>query len=61
MSVQRIKPGKASLVGGIAVAVAALVLWSAIAHELGSDTVPVLLVGVLVAVGIGAWIRVADL
>ena len=61
MSAQRIKPGKASLVGGIAVALAALVLWIAIAHELAADSVPVLLAGVLVAAGIGVWIRAADL
>ena len=61
MSAQRIKPGKASLIGGIAVAFAALVLWTAIAHQLAADSVPVLLVGLLVAVGVGTWIRAADL
>jgi hypothetical protein len=57
----RIKPGKASLIGGIAVGVAVLVLWAAIAHELAADTVPVLIAGVLLAAGIATWIRVADL
>ena len=57
----RVKTGKASLIGGIAVGVAVLVLWSAIAHELGADSVPVLGAGLLVAAGIAAWIRVADL
>lgn len=61
MSAQRIKPGKASLIGGIAVAFAALVLWTAIAHQAAADSVPVLVLGLLVAVGIGIWIRVADL
>ncbi|HET8996772.1 MAG TPA: hypothetical protein VFN42_08900 [Acetobacteraceae bacterium] len=61
MSTQRIKPGKASLIGGIAVAFAALVLWTAIAHDLAADSVPVLIAGVLVALGVGVWIRVADL
>lgn len=56
-----IKPGKASLVGGIAVGFASLVLWAAMAHELAADTVPVLTVGALVAVGIASWIRLADL
>jgi hypothetical protein len=56
-----IKPGKASLIGGIAVAVASLVLWVAVAHELGADTVPWLAAGVIVAAAIGTWIRVADL
>ena len=57
----RIKTGKASLVGGIAVGIAGFVLWAAIARELGADTVPWLLGGLVVAVGLGAWIRVADL
>ncbi len=61
MSAQRIKPNKASLIGGIAVAVAVLVLWSLIAHELAAASAPVLLAGVLVALGVGTWIRVADL
>lgn len=57
----RIKQGKASLVGGIAVGFASFVLWGAIAHELAADSVPVLIAGVLVAAGIATWIRVADL
>jgi hypothetical protein len=57
----RIKPGKASLIGGIAVGFAVLVLWTAIAHELARDSVPVLIAGLLVAAGIAAWIRMADL
>lgn len=61
MSAARSKSGKASLVGGVAVGIAALVLWSAIAHELAADSVPMLLLGALVAIGVGIWIRVADL
>jgi hypothetical protein len=57
----RIKQGKASLVGGIAVGVAVLVLWAAVAHELAADSVAIVAVGVLVAAGIATWIRVADL
>jgi ABC-type uncharacterized transport system permease subunit len=57
----RIKPGKASLIGGIAVGVAVCVLWAAVTHELAADSVPVLVAGVLVAAGIATWIRVADL
>jgi hypothetical protein len=56
-----IKTGRASLIGGIAVAVASFVLWFAISHELGADTTAVLILGLLVAGGIGTWIRVADL
>jgi lipopolysaccharide export LptBFGC system permease protein LptF len=61
MTVQRIKQGKASLVGGVAVGVAVLVLWTAVAHELAADTIPMIIAGVLVAGGVATWIRVADL
>jgi hypothetical protein len=57
----RIKQGKASLVGGIAVGVAVLVLWTAVAHELAVDGAVMIAVGVVVAAGIATWIRVADL
>jgi len=58
---QRIKQGKASLIGGIAVGFAVLVLWTAIAHELASESAAIVAIGVLVAAGVAAWIRVADL
>lgn len=58
---QRIKQGKASLVGGIAVGVAVLVLWTAVAHELAVDSIGIVVVGAFVAAGIATWIRVADL
>ena len=61
MTTQRIKQGKASLIGGIAVGVAVLVLWTGVAHELAADSAVVVSVGVLVAAGIAAWIRLADL
>ena len=57
----RIKPGKSSLIGGIAVGIAVLVLWAAIAHELAADGVVTVAIGVLVAAAIATWIRVADL
>jgi hypothetical protein len=57
----RIKPGRASLIGGMAVAAASFILWAAIAHEMKTDTAVVLVLGALVAGGIGTWIRVADL
>ena len=57
----RIKQGKASLIGGIAVGLAAFVLWAAIAHELAAGGAVVIAVGVLVAAGIAMWIRIADL
>jgi len=57
----RIKTGKASLIGGIAVGIASFVLWTAIARELGADSAPWLILGLLVSGGIATWIRVADL
>ena len=57
----RLKRGKASLIGGIAVAAASFVLWAGVVHELGSDTTVMLIVGLLAAAGIGLWIRMADL
>jgi hypothetical protein len=57
----RIKPARASLVGGIAVGIASFVLWAAITHELGGGGPGWLLAGALVSAGIGAWIRIADL
>jgi protein-S-isoprenylcysteine O-methyltransferase Ste14 len=57
----RVKTGKASLIGGIAVGIAVLVLWTAVAHELAADSVLVFGLGCLVAAGIATWIRVADL
>jgi protein-S-isoprenylcysteine O-methyltransferase Ste14 len=56
-----VKTGKASLIGGIAVAIAVLVLWTAVAHELSVDSLPMIGLGLLVAAGIGTWIRMADL
>ena len=56
-----LKKGRASLIGGIAVALASFLLWAAVAHELGVDTTATLIMGLLVAGGIGTWIRVADL
>jgi hypothetical protein len=57
----RIKSGKASLIGGIVVGLASFTLWAAIAHDAGADSLPWLLAGAVVAAGIAAWIRIADL
>ena len=56
-----VKQGKSSLIGGIAVGIAVLVLWTAIAHELAADGVVTVALGVLVAAAIATWIRLADL
>jgi hypothetical protein len=61
MTRARIKQGKASLIGGVAVGIAVLVLWVAIAHELAADGVVAMAAGVLVASGVAVWIRLADL
>jgi len=57
----KIKRGRASLIGGAAVGVCVLALWLGIEHELGVDGVGPSVLGVLVAIGVGGWIRVADL
>ena len=53
--------GKASLIGGIVVGIASLVLWVEVTHELGSDGMPILAAGILVAIAAGLWTRLADL
>ncbi len=57
----KIKTGKASLIGGIAVGIASMVLWVAVTRELGVAGGAVLALGVLVSIGVATWIRVADL
>lgn len=57
----RIKTGKASLIGGIAVGIASLVIWVGVTRELGFSGLPMLGLGVLVSAGVATWIRVADL
>ena len=57
----RIKTGKASLIGGIAVGIASMVLWVAVTRELGFSGALVLGLGLLISAGVATWIRVADL
>ena len=57
----RIKQGRASLIGGIAVGLAVLVLWTAIARDLAADSAGIIALGVLAAAGVATWIRRADL
>ncbi|MGH8115639.1 MAG: hypothetical protein ACREPS_11390 [Rhodanobacteraceae bacterium] len=57
----RIKRGRASLVGGVAVGVCVLALWLGIAHEVGLESLTAVVLGVLVAGVVGSWIRIADL
>ena len=56
-----ITTGKASLIGGIVVAIASLVLWLAVTRELGFHGPMVLGAGLLVAGAAGVWTRLADL
>ena len=53
--------GKASLIGGIVVGIASMVLWVAVTKELGFHGTLVLAMGVLVSVAAGIWTRLADL
>ncbi len=57
----RIKPGKASLIGGIAVGIASMVIWIAVTRELGLLGTPALAAGLLISTAVAAWIRIADL
>lgn len=57
----RLKPERASLIGGIVVGIATLVLWLAASGELGLHGLSVLGLGVLASVAAGTWTRLADL
>ena len=56
-----IKRSRASLIGGIAVAIGVFVLWWALARDLGAAGVAPLALGALVSALIGLWIWRADL
>jgi hypothetical protein len=53
----------ASLVGGIVIAVGCFVLWLLVASQLTQwpPSLPVAACGLAVALGVGCWIRLADL
>jgi hypothetical protein len=57
----RINPEKASLIGGIVVGIASMVLWVAVTRELGFGGAACLSVGLLVSIAVATWIRLADL
>ena len=57
----RVNPEKTSLVGGIVVGIASMVLWVAVTRELGFDGKGVLGIGLLVCAAVATWIRLADL
>jgi hypothetical protein len=53
--------GKASLIGGIVVAIATMVLWVAVTGELGFRGSVSLAIGMVVSAAAGLWTRLADL
>jgi len=61
MNAPRVTTGKASLIGGIVVAISTMVLWMAATHELGFHGAPVLIAGLVVSATTGIWTRLADL
>jgi hypothetical protein len=56
-----IKKSRASLVGGVAVGLGVLALWTALAVDLGVGGFSAIAPGVIVATLIGLWIWRADL
>jgi hypothetical protein len=56
-----ITTGKASLIGGVVVGIASMVLWLAVTRELGFHGMLSLGVGLLVSAAAGVWTRLADL
>jgi hypothetical protein len=57
----RVTQGKASLIGGIVVGIASMLLWMAVTRELGFDGSVTLGAGLLVSAALAVWIRLADL
>jgi hypothetical protein len=58
MAEAHVKRALPSLIGGIFTAIVAFVLWLLL---FGTGSVPLIALGALVATGLGAWIRLADL
>ena len=54
----RVKRALPSLIGGIFSAVVVFVLWLLL---FGTTSIPMTALGVIIAVALGAWIRLADL
>lgn len=57
----RLKRGRASLIGGFAVGLCILALWVGGMHELHETGLGASALGVLLAAGVAAWVRMADL
>jgi hypothetical protein len=60
---QPLKRNIASLVGGVVIAVGCFVLWVLVAGQLTRfpPSLPLIVSGLVVALAIGFWIRLADL
>ena len=57
----RIKKSRASFIGGIAVGIGVMVLWTAITRDLDVAGNGMLLLGIAVSLLVGLWIWRADL
>jgi hypothetical protein len=58
MAEVRVKRSMPSLIGGVFTSVVVFVLWLLL---FGTASTVIMAVGALVAIGLGAWIRLADL
>jgi len=58
MAQAHVKKSMPSLIGGIFTAIVVFVLWLLL---FGTTSIPMIVLGVLVAGGLGTWIRLADL
>ncbi len=58
MAATHVKRSMPSLIGGIFTGIVAFVLWLLL---FGAGSVGLVVLGALVAIGIGTWIRLADL
>ncbi len=56
-----IKQLRASLVGGIAVAIGVMALWVAVMRDLGTDGAAAMVAGAVASGAVGLWIWRADL
>lgn len=57
MAATRVKRSMPSLIGGIFTGIVAFVLWLLLV----GTGFPLILVGLLLSIGVGTWIRLADL
>ena len=58
MATAHVKRSMPSLIGGIFTAIVAFVLWLLL---FGTASIPMILLGIVIAVALGTWIRLADL